>query len=163
MFQQIKKSQSNLHYFLGENKVLVNSYLNEICNEAIIDELTLQYRTIEDIDFSFSTPNAKYVIIECVDAFLTPIQQREIISKLIKKYSNAKIICGTNSAFVINSQSNALIYNVTDKGEPKVKKVKAKKVQDIPREVNPTRTRALSEEEWKNIAKMFPGCGWLIA
>ena len=163
MFQQIKNSTATLHYFLGEDKTLVYGYLEEIFKQASNDEHTLKFRTTEDIDYSVPTLSTEYLIIECVDAFLTPTQQRVIISRLMNKYPNAKIICGTNSPFVVQSVEGALVYKVNNKDKPEAKKVKIRKTGDTPRVVNPQASVALTEEQWKNIARQFPRCGWLIA
>ena len=109
MFEKIKNSTSRCHIFIGTDlkqvkDVLDSIYLSDKTGNVIYVQSTR--------DLTSARIGTESVYIQCIDAFLSPAKQRTIIQELYAMYPKAKIICGTNSPFIVNSVDNAMVYNI---------------------------------------------------
>lgn len=157
MFQKINKSKNKCHFFIGENTNLLESIISNILQDAIQSGETIHFTSGKYATEGSKT--AKYVVIDYVDAELHPRRQQTIINELIHLYPVAKIICGTNSPFVLNSSDNSIVYNLDLESFTEPKTIEHKqKIETGTRIVSGVKSHKMTSDEWDNMAKMFPNC-----
>ena len=121
MFEKIKNSPSRCHIFIGTDlkqvkDVLDSIYLSDKTGNVIYVQSTR--------DLTSARIGTESVYIQCIDAFLSPTKQRTIIQELYAMYPKAKIICGTNSPFIVNSVDDAWVYEISEENYEEIDGIK---------------------------------------
>ena len=121
MFEKIKNSPSRCHIFIGTDLNGVKDVLDSIC---LSDKTGNVIYVQSTRDLTSARIGTESVYVQCIDAFLSPTKQRTIIQELYAMYPKAKIICGTNSPFIVNSVDDAWVYEISEENYEEIDGIK---------------------------------------